>query len=80
MLTSFLIDSLEAERSCRRHGRAPQLMMTWVWMSSPVTMFPTALRAALMTDCWLFMRSSTILLQTPLSITAWILSLGPSLR
>ena len=27
--------------------------------------------------CWLFIKSSTILRQTPLSITAWILSLGP---
>ena len=43
---SFLMDSLGADSKCRRQGRAPQLMMTWVWMSSPVTMLPTARSAA----------------------------------
>lgn len=43
---SFLMDSLVLESRWRRQGRAEQFNTTCVWMSSPVTMLPTALRAA----------------------------------
>ena len=33
-----------------RHGKAPQLMMTCVWRSSPVTMLPTVRNAGTSTD------------------------------
>ena len=33
-----------------KHGSAPQLMMTCVWRSSPVTMFPTVRNAGTRTD------------------------------
>ena len=33
-----------------RQGRAVQLMMTWVWRSSPVTMLPTVRKAGTSTD------------------------------
>lgn len=44
---SFRIDSLSDDSKCKIWGRAPLFKMTWVWVSSPVTMLPTALKAAL---------------------------------
>lgn len=43
---SFRIDSFSDDSKCRMCGSAPLFSMTWVWTSSPVTMFPTARRAA----------------------------------
>jgi len=104
-------------KRCNKRGNAEQFNTTWVCISSPVTMFPTARRAALITlfcscldkkDTKIFYRSikhvnhqtilifgahvnclikimtyirrSTRRLQTPASITACILSFGPSLK
>lgn len=43
---SFLTSSPIPPMSFRKYGSTPQLMMTCVWQSSPVTMLPTALSAA----------------------------------
>ncbi len=51
-------------------------MMTCVWMSSPVTMFPTDLRAGVCTDVDACMSSSTRRRGIPASITAWNLVVG----
>ena len=48
---SFLIDSLVLLSKCSRHGSAEHVSTTCVWMSSPVTIFPTARSAADMTLC-----------------------------
>lgn len=42
---SLRMPSLVELKRDKRHGRAPLLMMTWVWTSSPVTMLPTDRRA-----------------------------------
>jgi len=55
---SFLIDSLGDARRCSRQGSAEQLRITWVCTSSPVTMLPTALRAADTTLCWLCLQNN----------------------
>lgn len=46
---SFRIPSLGEDRRERRAGKAPDEMTTWVWRSSPVTMFPTDRRAGVWT-------------------------------
>jgi hypothetical protein len=55
-------------------------MMICVCRSSPVTMLPTVRRAGVWMVAELCIRSSIKRLHTPASITAWILSLGPSER
>ena len=75
---SFRMLSLVADKRWRRHGRTEQLRITWVCISSPVTMFPTALKAADTTLCCCCIKSSTNLRLTPESITACIFSFGPS--
>lgn len=98
---SLRIDSFSDDSKWSMCGRAPLFRITWVWMSSPVTILPTARKAALTILCesclvaieknaWVgnfaltksakvtYIRSSTRRRQTPASITAWILSFGPS--
>lgn len=48
---SFRIDSFSDDSKCRMWGNAPLFKITWVWTSSPVTMFPTARSAALTMLC-----------------------------
>ena len=48
---SLRIDSFVLLSWCMRHGSAEQLRITCVWMSSPVTMLPTARSAADTTLC-----------------------------
>mmetsp|Transcript_1881 Transcript_1881/g.6146 ORF Transcript_1881/g.6146 Transcript_1881/m.6146 type:complete len:213 (+) Transcript_1881:179-817(+) len=67
-------------RSAWRQGSAEKLMMICVCRSSPVTMLPTVRSAGVCTDGDGCMSSSTRRRQTPASMTAWIFSLGPSLR
>ena len=45
-------------------GRAPWSRMHCVWLSSPVTMFPIALKAGVITDTSLLFKSSTSLVTT----------------
>lgn len=42
---SFRIDSLLDESSVSKAGRTPEKMTTCVWLSSPVTRFPTQRKA-----------------------------------
>ena len=45
-------------RRCSKQPRAPQLMMTCVWRSSPVTMLPTVRNAGTSTDGdWCLLRA-----------------------
>jgi len=62
---SFRILSLLAPSKFKRQGKTEQFKMTWVWTSSPVTMLPTALKAADTTLGWGFIKSSTSLRHTP---------------
>merc|ERR1719247_2979303 len=75
---SFLIPFLGLPSKANKQGKAEKLMMICVCRSSPVTMLPTVLRAGVCTDGDGCMSSSTNLLHTPASMTAWIFSLGPS--
>ena len=77
---SFRIDSLVELSKGSKQPRALQLRMTWVWVSSPVTIFPTARSAAWTTFNELCIRSSTRRRHTFDSIIFCIFSLGPSLR
>mmetsp|Transcript_12730 Transcript_12730/g.29953 ORF Transcript_12730/g.29953 Transcript_12730/m.29953 type:complete len:222 (-) Transcript_12730:19-684(-) len=77
---SFWMPFLEWLSSFKRHGSPDNLTMVWVCTSLPVTMFPTVRRAGVWTVGEACMRSSTRRGHTPASITAWILSLGPSER
>ena len=77
---SFLMPFLGLDSSASRQGRALLLMMNCVWRSSPVTMFPTVLSAGVCTAGLGLSSSSTRRRHTPASMTAWIFSLGPSLR
>src|SRR5205809_3558779 len=72
---SLRIPSLVEPKRERSAGRAPQLIMTWVWTSSPVTMLPTDRRAGVCTEVDACISSSTRRRGMPASITAWILSL-----
>ena len=55
---SFRMDSFWLLRRCKRQGSAEQLSITWVCTSSPVTILPTALRAADTTVCWACLKLS----------------------
>lgn len=46
---SLRMPSLGEDSKLRRAGRAPDVMMTWVCRSSPVTMLPTERRAGVWT-------------------------------
>jgi len=48
---SFRIASFKLERRLNNAGRAPQLIITWVCTSFPVTMLPTDRRAGVWTYC-----------------------------
>lgn len=48
---SFRIDSFSDDSKCRMWGNAPLFRITCVWTSSPVTILPTARRAALTMLC-----------------------------
>lgn len=48
---SFLILSRDCPSNSNKEGKAEQFKTTCVCTSSPVTMLPTALRAALVTLC-----------------------------
>merc|ERR1719201_681036 len=77
---SFLMPFFGFPNSANKQGSAEKLMMICVCRSSPVTMLPTVLSAGVCTDGDGCMSSSTSLLQTPASMTAWIFSFGPSER
>eukprot|EP01085_Mycamoeba_gemmipara_P003287 Mycagemm_TRINITY_DN9337_c0_g1::TRINITY_DN9337_c0_g1_i1::g.3287::m.3287 type:complete len:118 gc:universal TRINITY_DN9337_c0_g1_i1:49-402(+) len=77
---SFLMLFLGLESRASRQGMADTLRIIWVWRSSPVTMFPTVRSAGVCTEYEVCMRSSTRRRQTPVSMTAWILSFWPSER
>ena len=53
---------------------------TWVWISSPVTIFPTVRSAGVCTKLEGYINSSTTRRHTPASTTAWIFSFDPSER
>ena len=61
-------------------NNAPEATTTWFCRSSPVTMLPIDLRAGVWTGVEPCIRRSTSRLQTPDSMTAWILSFEPSER
>ena len=64
---------------CRPLSRySPLLSVTWACVSSPVKIFPTALSAGMMTSLSVTSRRWASLRHTPLSMTLWIFSLGPS--
>merc|ERR1719271_228921 len=75
---SFRMPFLGLPSKANKQGSAEKLMMICVCRSSPVTMFPTVRNAGVCTEGDGCMRSSTNLLQTPASMTAWIFSFGPS--
>ena len=77
---SLRMPSLVELSSDSSAGSAPQLIMTCVCTSSPVTMLPTERRAGVWTEVEACMSSSTRRRGMPASMTAWILSLEPSDR
>ena len=77
---SLRIDSLGELSKWSRQCMTEQLSTTCVCTSSPVTMLPTARSAPCTTDGVVCINNSTNRRQTPASMTAWILSLGPSER
>ena len=42
--------SFGLDNKLNKAGKAPQLMITWVWTSSPVTIFPTERNAGVWTE------------------------------
>mmetsp|Transcript_2208 Transcript_2208/g.5659 ORF Transcript_2208/g.5659 Transcript_2208/m.5659 type:complete len:229 (+) Transcript_2208:479-1165(+) len=65
--------------NARRCGTTPLFSNVWVWLSDPVAMFPTTMRAETRTGWDGCERSSTTRMHTPVSRMLSIRLLGPSL-
>mmetsp|Transcript_98287 Transcript_98287/g.256776 ORF Transcript_98287/g.256776 Transcript_98287/m.256776 type:complete len:249 (-) Transcript_98287:591-1337(-) len=77
---SFRMLFFVCPKRAARGGSKPQPSMAWVWLSSPVTMFPTARKAGVCTKGDWCCKSSTSRVETPELMTAAMRSLEPSER